>query len=225
MTLPMDQVRAAFPALALADDGLPRLYLDAPAGTQVAGRVVEAMSRTMIEACANDGGTFRTSVATGAIVEAALAAAAPPASSSARLAASRPRRSSARARAHRGGHRQRGRRSEKDRGAGRDDARGEALLRVGDAAVDPARCDEPGESTEAVGRVVKAHALRGVFAVAELRCSARSQNSRSSAPGKSARSFCDWCLKIAVRLRATSSGESGTAISVCSTSHSCQAPR
>ena len=76
MTLPMDQVRAAFPALALADDGLPRLYLDAPAGTQVAGRVVEAMSRTMIEACANDGGTFRTSVATGAIVEAALAAAA-----------------------------------------------------------------------------------------------------------------------------------------------------
>jgi cysteine desulfurase family protein (TIGR01976 family) len=76
MTLPMDNVRAAFPALALADGGLPRLYLDAPAGTQVAGRVVEAMSRTMIEACANDGGTFRTSVATGAIVEAAVSAAA-----------------------------------------------------------------------------------------------------------------------------------------------------
>ena len=33
MTLPMDNVRAAFPALALADDGLPRLYLDAPAST------------------------------------------------------------------------------------------------------------------------------------------------------------------------------------------------
>ena len=76
MTLPMDHVRAAFPALALRDDGAPRLYLDAPAGTQVAGRVVEAMSHTMIAACANDGGHFRTSVATGAIVEAALAAAA-----------------------------------------------------------------------------------------------------------------------------------------------------
>ena len=76
MTLPMDHVRAAFPALALRDDGAPRLYLDAPAVTQVAGRVVEAMSHTMIAACANDGGHFRTSVATGAIVEAALAAAA-----------------------------------------------------------------------------------------------------------------------------------------------------
>ena len=76
MTLPMDAVRAAFPALALSDDELPRLYLDAPAGTQVAGCVVEAMSHTMIAACANDGGTFRTSVATGAIVEAAVAAAA-----------------------------------------------------------------------------------------------------------------------------------------------------
>ena len=71
----MDVVRAAFPALALADDGLPRLYLDAPAGTQVAGRVVEAMSQTMIAACANDGGTFRTSVATGVIADTAIATA------------------------------------------------------------------------------------------------------------------------------------------------------
>jgi cysteine desulfurase family protein (TIGR01976 family) len=76
MTLPIDQVRAAFPALALRDAGQPRLYLDAPAVTQVAGRVIEAMSHTMIAACANDGGIFRTSVATGAIVDQALAAAA-----------------------------------------------------------------------------------------------------------------------------------------------------
>ena len=74
--LPITQVRAAVPALALTDDGAPRLYLDAPAGTQVAGRVVEAMRHTMIAACANDGGLFRTSVATGAIVDAALGAAA-----------------------------------------------------------------------------------------------------------------------------------------------------
>ena len=32
MNLPMDLVRAAFPALALADAGVPRCYLDAPAG-------------------------------------------------------------------------------------------------------------------------------------------------------------------------------------------------
>lgn len=71
--LPMTHVRAAFPALALTDNGQPRLYLDAPAGTQVAGRVVDAMSHTMIAACANDGGTFRTSVATGVIADTAIA--------------------------------------------------------------------------------------------------------------------------------------------------------
>jgi cysteine desulfurase family protein (TIGR01976 family) len=73
---PITDVRAAFPALALTDDGAPRRYLDAPAGTQVAGRVIEAMNHVMIAACANDGGSFRTSVATGEIVEAAIAAAA-----------------------------------------------------------------------------------------------------------------------------------------------------
>ncbi len=74
--LPIDTVRAAFPALALADNGVPRHYFDAPAGSQVAGRVVQAMSDVMIGACANDGGLFRTSQATGAIVDHALAAAA-----------------------------------------------------------------------------------------------------------------------------------------------------
>ncbi|PZN93550.1 MAG: cysteine desulfurase-like protein [Alphaproteobacteria bacterium] len=70
-TFPIDAVRAAFPALALSDGGVARGYFDAPAGTQVAGRVVEAMGRAMIEACANDGGTFRTSQAASAIVVAA----------------------------------------------------------------------------------------------------------------------------------------------------------
>ena len=74
--LPITQVRAAFPALALTDDGAPRLYLDAPAGTQVAGRVVEAMSHAMIAVCANDGGQFRTSQAAGAIADTAIASAA-----------------------------------------------------------------------------------------------------------------------------------------------------
>lgn len=74
--LPIDTVRAAFPALALADAGRPRVYLDAPAGTQVAGRVVEAMGHAMIDACANDGGLFRTSRAAGAIADSAIESAA-----------------------------------------------------------------------------------------------------------------------------------------------------
>jgi cysteine desulfurase family protein (TIGR01976 family) len=76
MALDIAKVRAAFPALALSDGGVPRLYADAPAGTQVAGRVIAAMNRAMIEDCANDGGHFRTSVAAGAISDAALAGAA-----------------------------------------------------------------------------------------------------------------------------------------------------
>ena len=56
-----EAVRASFPAMALTDDGMPRAYLDAPAGTQVAGRVIEAMTRAMVEASANAGGAFRTS--------------------------------------------------------------------------------------------------------------------------------------------------------------------
>ncbi len=67
----IDSVRSAFPALAITDDGVERGYFDAPAGTQVAGRVIDAMRDAMIAACANDGGAFRTSKAAGAIVVAA----------------------------------------------------------------------------------------------------------------------------------------------------------
>jgi cysteine desulfurase family protein (TIGR01976 family) len=76
MNFPIETVRAAFPALALTDAGAPRVYLDAPAGTQVAGRVIEAMNHAMIAACANDGGMFRTSCAAGAIADHAIASAA-----------------------------------------------------------------------------------------------------------------------------------------------------
>jgi cysteine desulfurase family protein (TIGR01976 family) len=71
MAFDISEVRAAFPALALSDEGVPRGYFDAPAGTQVAGRVIDAMRHVMVNACANDGGYFRTSVDTGEIVEAA----------------------------------------------------------------------------------------------------------------------------------------------------------
>lgn len=72
----IDLVRAAFPALALADEGVPRACLDAPAGTQVAGRVLDRMRSAMVEACANDGGVFRTSVAAQALMTEAHHAAA-----------------------------------------------------------------------------------------------------------------------------------------------------
>lgn len=55
------EARAAFPALALQDGGVRRIYMDAPGGTQVAGRVLERMREAMVDHCANDAGVFRTS--------------------------------------------------------------------------------------------------------------------------------------------------------------------
>jgi len=72
----IEAVRAAFPSLALCDDAVPRAYLDAPAGTQVAGRAIERVHRTLLECCANDGGAFRTSQATQALVAESHSAAA-----------------------------------------------------------------------------------------------------------------------------------------------------
>ena len=68
MTLDLEAIRSQFPALDQADDGVARVYLDNPAGTQVAQRVVDAMSNCMLRASANMGGYFRTSVAVGDIV-------------------------------------------------------------------------------------------------------------------------------------------------------------
>jgi len=56
-----EEVRAAFPALAQHDAGVARIYVDAPGGTQVAGRVLGRMREALVEHCANDGGVFRTS--------------------------------------------------------------------------------------------------------------------------------------------------------------------
>lgn len=72
----IEAVRAAFPALALADDGKPRVYLDAPGGSQVPARVVERMSAVMLRSCANEGGAFRTSHDSDRIMVEAHAAAA-----------------------------------------------------------------------------------------------------------------------------------------------------
>ncbi len=70
------EARAAFPSLALKDGGVPRIYMDAPGGTQVAGRVLERMREAMVDHCANDGGVFRTSRLTEQAMLTAHAAAA-----------------------------------------------------------------------------------------------------------------------------------------------------
>ena len=58
------EVRAAFPALGLSDDGVPRLYADAPGGTQVAARCLDRTRQAMVDQCANEAGRFRTSALT-----------------------------------------------------------------------------------------------------------------------------------------------------------------
>jgi cysteine desulfurase family protein (TIGR01976 family) len=72
----IEAVRAAFPALAISDDGKPRIYLDAPGGSQVPGRVARRMSEVMLKSCANEGGAFRTSHDSDRIMAEAHAAAA-----------------------------------------------------------------------------------------------------------------------------------------------------
>ncbi len=68
MQLDIDKIRAAFPALAIRDNGVARVYFDNPAGTQVPQTVVDAMSRCLIESNANVHGTFRTSALADGIV-------------------------------------------------------------------------------------------------------------------------------------------------------------
>lgn len=62
------EVRGAFPALSIRDEGVARVYADAPGGTQVAARALIRMREAMVEYCANEGGAFRTSRATDAAV-------------------------------------------------------------------------------------------------------------------------------------------------------------
>ena len=59
---PIDAIRAEFPALALRDDGRDRVYLDNPAGTQVPNQVLERTRQAMVEANANLGGYFTTTL-------------------------------------------------------------------------------------------------------------------------------------------------------------------
>lgn len=71
---PIEAVRAAFPALARADAGRPRVYFDAPGGTQVCAPAIARMVRHLEEGTANAGGAFATSVETDALSAEAHAA-------------------------------------------------------------------------------------------------------------------------------------------------------
>jgi cysteine desulfurase family protein (TIGR01976 family) len=73
-TFDLETVRSRFPALSLTDNGVPRIYFDNPAGTQVSQLVVERMSECLLEANANLGGYFATSRFADAIVDDAHAA-------------------------------------------------------------------------------------------------------------------------------------------------------
>jgi len=71
MSFNLDAVRAQFPALAIKDNGVRRIYLDNPAGTQVPVGVADAMSRCLLSTNANLDGYFRTSLAAGEVVSSA----------------------------------------------------------------------------------------------------------------------------------------------------------
>ena len=74
MTIDLEAIRSQFPALSETDNGLSRVYLDNPAGTQVPQRVADAMSDCLLKANANIGGYFRTSEFAGRIADDAMAA-------------------------------------------------------------------------------------------------------------------------------------------------------
>lgn len=73
-TLDPAALRPEFPALARKQDGRPVVYLDGPGGTQVPRRVIDAVSRYLIESNANHGGAFATSEASDALTAEAHAA-------------------------------------------------------------------------------------------------------------------------------------------------------
>lgn len=61
MQFNLDDVREQFPALAITDGNVPRIYFDNPAGTQVPLGVLDKMRECLVESNANIQGNFRTS--------------------------------------------------------------------------------------------------------------------------------------------------------------------
>ena len=68
ISLEPNAVRGQFPSLHSKIDGITPVYFDNPAGTQVPQRVIDAVSGYYLNMNANQGGVFRTSIATDAMV-------------------------------------------------------------------------------------------------------------------------------------------------------------
>ncbi|MBT8103794.1 MAG: cysteine desulfurase-like protein [Gammaproteobacteria bacterium] len=73
MSLDLELLRSQFPALSISDNGVRRIYLDNPAGTQVPSRVAAAMSDCLLKSNANLGGFFASSVDAGRMIDSARA--------------------------------------------------------------------------------------------------------------------------------------------------------
>ncbi len=71
MPFDLEAVRAQFPALALTDNGVRRIYFDNPAGTQVPATVATAMSDCLLTTNANLGGYFASSTDADSVVQSA----------------------------------------------------------------------------------------------------------------------------------------------------------
>src|SRR5918994_2303320 len=69
MPFVVEALRAEFPALQREQDGRPVAFLDGPGGTQVPGRVVDAVATYLTDTNANAGGAFATSEASDAMVD------------------------------------------------------------------------------------------------------------------------------------------------------------
>ena len=67
-------IREQFPSLNLEVNGRPAVYFDGPGGTQVAQRVIEAMTDYFLRSNANTHGAFETSRRTDVVVTAARSA-------------------------------------------------------------------------------------------------------------------------------------------------------
>ncbi len=74
MQYDLESVRMQFPALAMSDNGVRRIYLDNPAGTQVPQSVADAMSDCLLHKSANLGGYFASSKDADQVIAGARAA-------------------------------------------------------------------------------------------------------------------------------------------------------
>lgn len=71
MAYDVERIRRKFPALAEQDNGMPRVYLDNPAGTQVPDEVLDRINRYYRRQNANLDGAFSTSIESNGIYAAA----------------------------------------------------------------------------------------------------------------------------------------------------------